>query len=133
MYEPCVYATKGKPYLNKDLTKFTEILNPEIETGNRAIDDILDIFNIWLVKRLPTTYYEHPTQKPPKLHEKALRRCTKPGDKVLDLFGGSGSTLIACEQLKRKAYLVELEPIFCDLILKRFKTLNPTTHVQKLN
>lgn len=122
-YEPCVYGTRGAPYLAKNVTNLNEILNREVGTGNRLPDDILDLFNIWLVKRLPGQDYEHPTQKPPSLHEKALRRCTKPGDTVLDLFGGSGSTLISCEQLKRRAFLCEIEPIFCDVIINRFKEL----------
>lgn len=121
LYEPCIYGIRGKPYLSKGLNNFHEILNKEVTTGNRVSDDILDLLNIWLVKKLPTQTYEHPTQKPPSLHEKALRRCSKPGDSVLDLFGGSGSTLIACEQLKRSAYLVEIEPVFCDLIINRFE------------
>ena len=86
-------------------------------------DDILDLMDIWLVKRLPSNQYDHPTEKPPSLHEKALRRCTKPGDTVLDIFGGSGSTLIACEQLKRRAIVVEIEPVFCDLIIRRYQQL----------
>jgi len=122
-YEPCVYGTRGTPYLAKNVTNLNEILNREVGTGNRLPDDILDLFNIWLVKRLPGQDYEHPTQKPPSLHEKALRRCTKPGDTVLDLFGGSGSTLISCEQLKRRAFLCETEPVFCDVIINRFKEL----------
>lgn len=122
-YEPCVYGTRGTPYLASNITNLNEVLNCEVGTGNRLPDDILDLFNIWLVKRLPGQDYEHPTQKPPSLHEKALRRCTKPGDTVLDLFGGSGSTLISCEQLKRRAFLCEIEPIFCDVIINRFKEL----------
>ncbi len=122
-YEPCVYGIIGKPYLSKDIRNLNEIMNKEIGSGNRTIDDILDLLDIWMVKRLPGQEYEHPTQKPPTLHEKALRRCTKPGDIVLDLFGGSGSTLIACEQLKRKAYLVETEPIFTQLIINRYEKL----------
>jgi len=122
-YEPCVYGIKGKPYLAPTPTNLNEVLNKEIGTGNRLPDDILDLFNIWLAKRLPTSDYEHPTQKPPTVYEKALRRCTKPGDSVLDVFGGSGTTLIACEQLKRGAFLCELEPIFCDVIIKRYQEL----------
>ena len=121
-YEPCVYGIKGKPYL-APINNLNEVLNKEVGTGNRAIEDILDILDIWLVKRLPGQDYEHPTSKPPTLHEKALRRCTKINDIVLDLFGGSGSTLIACEQLKRRAYLIEKEPIFCQLIINRFEKL----------
>jgi DNA modification methylase len=122
-YEPVVYGTRGNPYLAPNVTNLNEIFNREITTGNRLPDDVLDLFNIWLVKRIASQKYEHPTEKPPSLHEKALRRCTKAGDIVLDLFGGSGSTLISCEQLKRRAFLCEIEPIFCDVIIKRFKEL----------
>jgi len=125
-YEPCVYGTRGKPYLAPKIQNLNELMNKEIGTGNRVADDIMDLFDIWLAKRLPGQEYEHPTQKPPTLHEKALRRCTKPGDTVLDLFAGSGSTLIACEQLKRRAFIVETEPIFCDLIIRRYEHLTKT-------
>jgi DNA modification methylase len=123
MYEPCVYGTLGAPYLSKSVTNLNEILNKEVSTGNRAIDDILDLLNIWIVKRLPTSSYEHPTQKPVSLVEKPLRRCTRPGDAVLDLFGGSGSTLVACEEMHRRCVMLELEPIFVDLIKRRWEKL----------
>ena len=122
-YEACIYGTIGKPPISENPKNLNEILNKEIGSGNRTIDDILDLLNIWLVKRLPGGEYEHPTEKSPTLHEKALRRCTGVGDTVLDLFGGSGSTLIACEQLKRKCLMVEYEPIFCDLIISRYQKL----------
>lgn len=122
-YEPCVYGIKGKPYLSKSEQSLNEILNKEIGTGNRLIDDVLDMLDIWLVKRLAGSDYEHPTMKPPTLYEKAIRRCTKVGDIIYDGFGGSGSSLIAGEQLKRKVYLVEIEPIFCDLIINRYEKL----------
>lgn len=121
VYEPCGYGTRGKPYLSDRVQNLTEILNKEVGSGNRTIDDILDILDIWLCKRLPTTEYEHPTSKNPQLHERPLRRCTQVGDRVLDLTAGSGSTLIACEQMKRKAFLMEIEPVFCDLIIRRFE------------
>ncbi len=121
-YEPCVYGTRGKPYLSKT-KNLTEILNKDVAVGNRSLDDILDLFNIWLAKRDSAQDYEHPTQKPPTLHEKPLRRCTKPGDIVLDVTAGSGSTMVACEQLKRRAYLAEAEPIFCDVIIARYEAL----------
>lgn len=123
VFEACCYGTIGKPYLAQTVTNLNEILNKEVTSGNRLIDDILDLFNIWLVKRLPTQDYIHPTEKPATLHEKALRRCTKPGDIVLDLMAGSGSTMVACEQLKRRCFMVEREPIFCDLIVKRYQAL----------
>ena len=122
-YEPCVYGTIGKPYLSDKVLNLSEILNKEVGTGNQTFEDIYDLLDIWLVKRLNGTGYQHPTEKPPVLHEKALRRCTKSSDLILDCFGGSGSLLVACEQLKRSAYLVEREPIFVDLIIRRFEKL----------
>lgn len=121
MTEYAVYGTIGKPFLNTNVRNLNEIQNKEVGTGNRSRDDLYDLLNIWLVDRLPSSEYKHPTMKPPTLYEKAIRRCTKVGDYVLDLFGGSGSQLIACEQLKRQALLVELDPIFVDLILLRYE------------
>ncbi|KKQ45977.1 MAG: methylase N-4/N-6 protein [Candidatus Moranbacteria bacterium GW2011_GWC2_37_8] len=123
VYEPCVYGTIGKPFLSPHEKNLNEILNKEIGTGNNAIDEIMDMFDIWVAKRLNAQDYTHPTEKPVTLHEKPLKRCTKIGDTVLDLFGGSGSTLIACEQMKRRCLTVELSPVFCDLIVKRYEVL----------
>ncbi len=130
--EFCVYGTRGHPYLSDKVKNLNEIMNKEATSGNRLVDDILDLFNIWLVKRLASNEYSHPTQKPPTLHEKALRRCTRPGDVVLDLTAGSGSILSACHQLKRTAYLCEQEPIFCQLIINRFKKISHDT-IKKIN
>lgn len=122
-YEPVIYGVRGKPYRNPKLLNLNEILNKEVGTGNRLHDDILDLMEIWLVKRKAGQDYIHPTEKMPTLHEKALRRCTKPGDLVLDTFGGSGSLMVACEQLKRRAYLCEIDPVFCDVIIDRYTKL----------
>lgn len=131
-YEPCVYGVKGKPYLTKGIDNLNEIQNKEVGTGNRLIDDILDLMDIWLVKRLAGIDYTHATSKPPTLHEKAIRRCTAPGDIILDSFAGSGSTMVAAEQLKRRVFMVELEPAFCDLIIKRYELLT-NDHARKIN
>jgi DNA modification methylase len=63
----------------------------------------------------------HPTQKPIELIEPIIEFSSAKGQSVLDLFGGSGSTLIACEKLKRKCYMMELDPIYCDVIIKRYE------------
>lgn len=123
MIECCVYGIRGKPYINETIRNLNEIQNKEIGSGNRSADDIYDLLSIWLVDRLPASEYKHPTMKSPTLYEKALRRCTRVDDFVLDLFGGSGSQLIACEQLKRRALLVEIDPVFVDLILYRYEQL----------
>lgn len=65
----------------------------------------------------------HATPKPIALCSRAIKSSSREGEIVLDVFGGSGSTLIACEQLNRKAYLMELEPKWCDVIVKRWETL----------
>ena len=64
--------------------------------------------------------------KPPEVYEKAIRRCTKMDDIILDSFSGSGSTLIAGEKLKRRVYAVEIEPVFCDLTIRRYEALTGT-------
>lgn len=126
--EFCAYGTVGSPYLSKEVNDLNEIQNHDMTTGNNLFEEIMDQLNIWMVKRLPSNQYSHPTEKSPLLHHKALRRCTKVGDVILDLTAGSGSILIACEQLKRTAYVCELEPVFCQVILNRYKKftgLNP--------
>jgi DNA modification methylase len=130
--EYAVYGTRGKPYLNDKIKNLNEVMNKEVASGNRLSDDIMDLLNIWLVKRLPGNEMEHPTQKSPTLHEKVLRRCSRPGDIVLDLTAGSGSLLSACEQLKRTAYVCDHEPVFCQLIINRFKKIS-NEKVIKLN
>jgi len=64
---------------------------------------------------------DHPTMKPVSLIGKMLRNSTQKGDIVLDLFGGSGSTMISCEQLKRKCYMIELDEKYCDVIIRRWE------------
>ena len=122
--EFCAYATRGKPFLSDKVMNLNEVMNKDMTTGNRLPDEILDQLNIWLVKRLPGNQMQHPTQKSPTLYEKSLRRCSRPGDVVLDLTAGSGTVLSACHQLKRTAYLCELEPLFCQLIINRFKQIS---------
>lgn len=71
----------------------------------------------------------HPTPKPIALCSRAIKSSSREGEIVLDVFGGSGSTLIACEQLKRKCYMCELDPHYCDVILKRWENLTGQTAV----
>lgn len=129
--EPCVYGTRGKPLLNKGMKNLNEILNQDVNSAG-IYDDLMSLIQMWLVKRDTTADYEHPTQKPITLNEKPIKRCTAAGSIVLDLFGGSGSTLIACEQLKRKAFLMEIDPVYCDVIIKRYESFTGD-HAIKIN
>jgi DNA modification methylase len=114
---------RGKPYIARNIQNLNEVMNKEISTGNNMYDEATDLMDVWVAKRLPVMDYEHATSKPPKLHEKAIRRCTRPGDIILDSFSGSASTMIAAEQLKRRVFAVELEPAFCDLAIRRYEKL----------
>jgi DNA modification methylase len=83
--------------------------------------------DVWEISRGATGEYVHPTQKPVALLERAIRNSSRAGDVVLDLFGGSGSTLIACERTSRIARLVELDPKYCDAIVRRWETFTGRT------
>jgi len=76
--------------------------------------------DVWFVKK-PLANDLHPTMKPVELVERAIRNSSKSRDTVLDPFAGSGSTLVACEKTGRQARLIELEPRYCDVIIRRFE------------
>jgi len=75
--------------------------------------------DLWNIAK--DTNYKHPTQKPVALPERAINNSSKPKNNVLDLFGGSGSTLLACEKLDRNNYTMELDPKYCDVIIQRWQ------------
>jgi DNA modification methylase len=77
--------------------------------------------DVWYMSRGNTGAYVHPTQKPVELIERALGNSSKAGDLVIDCFGGSGSTLIACEKNGRYARIMELDPKYCDVIVRRWQ------------
>lgn len=118
--EYCVYGTKGSPYLSDLLKNLNEVQNKDFSTGNQLLEDVS---NIWAAKRLPSNQMEHPTSKNPELHHKFIMRCTKPKDIIFDAFSGSASTMICAEQLDRRVYSLEIEPVFCDLAIRRYEKL----------
>lgn len=79
-------------------------------------------FSTWLIDK-PHSSKLHPTMKPIELIANAIENSSKSGDAILDLFGGSGSTLIACEQTDRKCYMMELSPEYCEIICQRWEKL----------
>lgn len=79
------------------------------------------IGSVWKINKDSSMSYVHPTQKPVALAEEALDKTTKSKAIIMDLFGGSGSTLIACEKQNRHARLMELDPKYCDVIVKRWE------------
>ena len=75
---------------------------------------------VWEQKKEPRNDF-HPTQKPVEISERAITNSSKMGDEILDIFGGSGSTLIACEKTTRHCRMMELDPKYCDVIIKRWQ------------
>ena len=77
--------------------------------------------DVWSVKKINPNAMIHLTEKPVELAIRAMQYSSRPGENVLDLFGGSGSTLIAAEQTGRRAFLMELDPLYCDVIAQRWE------------
>jgi DNA modification methylase len=77
--------------------------------------------DLWAIKKVNPQSMVHLTEKPVELAARAIEYSSRRGEHVLDLFGGSGSTLIAAEQTGRKAFLMELDPLYCDVIVQRFE------------
>lgn len=125
--EYIIYGTTGSPYLSPNVQNANEIINHDTTTGNNLLEELS---NIILQKRLPSNQYSHPTQKDPQVHYKILKRCTKIGDAVLDLTAGSGSIMATCEQLGRIAYMCDYEPVFCQVILNRYKKMTGLNPIQ---
>lgn len=127
MYEPCLFACKGERVANwyggrteRSVIESTDLLN-EIELRS-ALKELLNSFDTDIIREKKNVVNDlHPTMKPIKLLAKLIRNSTTANDIVLDLFGGSGSTLIASEQLNRKCYMIELDPKYCDVIVQRWE------------
>lgn len=89
--------------------------------GSHYFRDTRDEYDVWEVPRKHSANYSHPTEKPIWLIEKALANSSERFSNILDICGGSGSTLIACERLSRKAYVMENDPHYVDVIIKRWE------------
>jgi len=110
-YENIVVGKKGKPQISNRIG--------------------LDYQDIWRVQRKMGRDEDHATKKPIALLSKPILHASKMGDIVLDLFGGSGSTMVTSHQLGRRAYLLEIEPKYCQIILDRMLKLDPTLEIKK--
>jgi DNA modification methylase len=80
-----------------------------------------NVTDVWSVKKVTPQNMVHLTEKPVELAARAMEYSSRPGENVLDLFGGSGSTLIAAEQAGRRAFLMELDPLYADVIVTRWE------------
>ena len=98
-----------------------EVMKMKKEDLLRIVLEQKQYCSIWRENRDNPNEYVHPTQKPIALSARAIRSSTDFGENVLDLFGGSGSTLMACEQLNRNCFMSELDPHYCDVIIQRWE------------
>lgn len=134
-HEPCFYGWKSGAahYFSDSRSESTvvEDVKPENFKAMKKDELVSLLESIYAEKRSttvlnenkPSVSAEHPTMKPVKLMARLIRNSTRKGDAVLDSFAGSGSTLIACEQIGRRCYALELDPHYCDVIIDRWEKM----------
>lgn len=133
-HEPCLYGWKdgAAHYFVDDRSQSTVIEDAGVDYRKLKKDELLKLVlqltdvsvpNTVIYEDKPTKNDIHPTMKPVKLMARLIKNSTKQEQLVLDLFGGSGSTLIACEQINRKCFTMEYDPKYCDAILDRWEKL----------
>lgn len=134
-HEPCLYGWKegaGHYFIN-DRT-LTTVRDDSADFSSMKKDELIALLeNIYqseqsiMYEDKPRVSAEHPTMKPVELIARQIINSSKPGELVLDLFGGSGTTLIASEQLGRKCYMMEYDPQFADVIIDRWEKFTGET------
>lgn len=133
-HEPCLYGWKegAAHYFIDDRSQSTVIEDAGVDYRKMKKDELLKVVlqltdvstpNTVIYEDKPTKNDLHPTMKPVKLMARLVRNSTRQDELVLDLFGGSGSTLVACEQIKRRCFTMEFDPKYCDAILSRWEKL----------
>ena len=131
-HEPCLYGWKdgAAHYFVDDRTQSTVFEDKDNDIDHMKKEEMRTLLKQLLEDKISTTVInedkparsaEHPTMKPIRLLARQIKNSSKPGENVLDIFGGSGSTLITCEQLGRNCYTAELDPGYCDVIIKRWE------------
>lgn len=133
-HEPCLYGWKdgAAHYFIDDRTQATVIEDKHQDFRKLKKEELVKMLEEIYADKISTTIIEenkptindlHPTMKPIKLLSRLIKNSSRIDECVVDLFGGSGSTIIACEQLSRPCYMMELDPKYCDVIVKRWETL----------
>lgn len=129
-HEPCLYGWKaGAAHYFTDSRSETTVIEDQVNVDKLSKDELKTLCKRLLEPSCETTVIHekkpsindiHPTMKPVKLFGRLVKNSSKRNDIVLDLFGGSGTTIVACEQLNRRAYLMELDPAYVDACVQRY-------------
>lgn len=132
-HEPCLYGWKaGAAHYFTDSRAESTVIEDQVNVDKLSKDELKTLCKKLLDPGIETTIIRekkpsindvHPTMKPVKLFGRLVKNSSKRNDIVLDLFGGSGTTIVACEQLNRRAYLMELDPAYVDVIIDRYQKL----------
>lgn len=133
-HEPCLYGWKdgASHYFIDDRKQRTVIEDQQPDFSSMKKEEMRRLLEEIYSDKMSTTIINedkpnrsdlHPTMKPIKLIARLIKNSSRQNEKVLDLFGGSGSTLIACEQLNRKCYMMEYDPKYADVIIDRWETM----------
>ena len=137
-HEACIYGwTDGAShYFVDDRTQATVIEDKRIDISKMKKEEMRELLKDILSDKVSTTVIDenkpahnadHPTMKPLKLLARLIKNSSRQGEIVLDTFGGSGSTLITCEQLGRRCYTMELDTKYADVIIKRWAKFTGNT------
>lgn len=132
IHEPCLYGWKpgASHYFTDDRSLVTVMEQEPMDLSKLKKEELLDLVMRIFDAKIPTTVIRenrptrsdlHPTMKPVKLMARLISNSSQRGEIVLDPFGGSGSTLLACESLGRRCRTMELDPRYCDVIIKRWE------------
>ena len=134
-HEPCLYGWKeGASHYFVDNRTLTTVQEDgvSLDVNKMSKDELKQTLKEILKSGIPTSVIdedkptrngEHPTMKPLKLIGRLIKNSSRVGEVVLDTFGGSGSTMMAAEQLGRKCFMIEYDPHYCDVIIARWEKL----------
>lgn len=129
-HEPCLYGWKGGAgHYFIDLRTLTTVFDDEKpldELTNKELKELVANYRATIPTTIirepkPSKSEEHPTMKPVRLIAKLIGNSSRERERVIDIFGGSGTTMIACEQLNRICYMMELDPHYADVIIERWE------------
>lgn len=129
-HEPCLYGWKpGAPHYFSEKRNISTIIDSidnlkdgTLEDYKQFVEELKESSTVMLAQK-PLVDDLHPTMKPLELIEKQVKNSSREGENVLDLFGGSGTTLLVCEKLKRKCFMMEYDPRYADVIISRWEEL----------